>query len=226
MNNEHIKKLEKKIFYHPRLKIQHIPKVSVNKILENFPDLISFPQKKYNSFMLIFDWDHLLPSEKIFARLHAFYTLKSEKQAKLDFKKRWNRIKEKDLFPEFDIFDFEDIFSDEYYNLTLDISGEFESISFISPWKYSFKEKEQKKTISIIKKNVKYNNMLEFYPESEFGPLRVISWLPPCISGLNSWTVDVRYVTHSEDSSIWGKYFLVDLLTEKVLKIGSFNVRT
>ncbi|MBN2725425.1 MAG: hypothetical protein JXR95_15275 [Deltaproteobacteria bacterium] len=216
--------LEKKIFFHPRVKLQSLPEADQNEMIRKFPDFIPFPGKDYFSTMLVIDWDHKLPSRRLFGRFLGFYDAQSELHALREYKIRQKEIKARDKYPEFNVHDFEDLFGDENYLLHLSTSGDVRKVEFISPWRRNISEQHKRKCVGIVSHSKEFLELNAVY-KYKCGPLRVLSWVPPCQSHQTSWTVDVRYLTYCESNSIWGKVFLVDVEKEKILNISDFNMR-
>ncbi|MBU1220490.1 hypothetical protein KKF34_09275 [Myxococcota bacterium] len=220
----HLKMLEENTFYHPRVRLQAIPGITKTELLAKMPDFVPFPDKQYLSMMFIIDWDHRLPSKRIIGRLLAFYEDATEQVAQKEFQTRLNEIKAKDLYPEFNVNDFEDMIGDENYLVQLNLSGDVRKVEFISPWRRNITEQMKRQCIAIVSKSKEFQDLNAVY-RYKCGPLRVLSWVPPCQSRQEIWTIDVRYLTYCETNSIWGKVFLVDPSKEEILNISDFNMR-
>ncbi len=218
-------KLKKNIVVHPRLNYQNLPVFDMEDKVENLPDLFPFPLKDYHQIALIMDWDHRLPSSRLFGRLLGFYTPESFAHAQREIQLRRREIAPKNEWPEFDVHDFEDIAADESYLLHMNMAGEVRKLEFLSPWKNRFQEAERARIMSILELNQEYQDVLATRRQS-CGPARLLMWVPPCVSGQPVWTADVRVLTFCEGPSFWGRFFLVDMVGGSVCHSGNFHVRS
>ncbi|MBU1534149.1 hypothetical protein KKF84_02450 [Myxococcota bacterium] len=224
MDERQIKLVKRRIYVHPRVQFQNLPTSSMDTLLEKMPGLHPFPGRTYTSLMFILDWDHRLPSRRLFGRMLAFYSAKSEQRALREYRVRFEEIKINDKFPEFDVGDFDDILADESYIYLYLPSGFFRKVQLISPWRHTVNEKDRLIATGCVEKSEQYAAMFEQFG-LKCGPLRIVGWVPPCTSGLEKWTVDVRFVTYCEGSSIWGKTFLTDPVEKSILGVTDFNMR-
>jgi hypothetical protein len=217
-------RIKKRIYLHPRLQLQKLPMASMDTVLSKMPGIIPFPGKEYTSLMLIMDWDHKIPSRRILGRLLAFYSTIDEQRALRDYKYRFEEIKKNSMYPEFNVSDYDDIYGNESYIYIFLPDGRFRKVHFISPWGRTFQESEKQIAMEVVKRSSTYLELKEKYG-FKCGPLKVLSWVPPCANDLKKWTIDVRYITYCEPKSVWGKTFLVDPIGKELLSISNFNSR-
>ncbi len=225
MQNALFAKCRKNIVIHPRLAYQNLPAFDVEQItLGTFPDFVPFPGKEYHQLILVFDWDHKLPSRKIVGRIHAYYTPDAFSVAWREIQIRRREIAARNDFPEFDVHDFEDIPADENYQLHLNLEGDCRKVEFLSTWKHHIQESERARVLEIVEMDPQYQEVLDSRRQS-CGPAKPVMWVPPCVSRLPVWTVDTRILTYCEGPSMWGRFFLVDLWGRQVLHSGNFHMR-
>ncbi len=224
MDERQIKLVKRRIYVHPRVQYQGLPDVPMDMLLAKMPGVVPFPGREYSSLMFILDWDHRLPSRRLFGRMLAFYSPKAEQRALREYRIRFEEIRENDKFPEFDVQDFDDILADESYIYLFLPTGFFRKVQLISPWRHTVTERDRQIVSSCVEDSEEYAVLQEQYG-LKCGPLRIIGWVPPCMSGQDRWTVDVRYVTYCEGSSVWGRTFLADPLGRQVLGVTDFNMR-
>ncbi len=219
-----ISKSRKNLVIHPRLAYQDLPGFDVETALAAFPNFAPFPGKEYHQLAVILDWDHRLPSRKLFARVLGFHTAESYSIAQREIQARRQEIAPRNEFPEFDVHDFEDIPADESYQLHLNLEGECRKVEFLSLWKTAFQDLERSRVLQVLEQDASYLEVLATRKQS-CGPARVVMWVPPCVSGQVSWTVDVRVLTFCDGPSFWGRFFLVDPVEGVVRHSGNFHVR-
>ena len=225
MNTDIKQLLQNNVHFHPKLVYQNknIPEIQ-KKFLSNMPSIIPFNGYSYHSALLLFDWDHRLPSQKIYARLYCFYNSNTQKLALNEYQSRFEKIDKLRDFPEFNTVDFSKITSDETYIFTLNLKGELRHVDFDALWKKDFLKSELRKITKIIIKSPIYKEINKT-KQNACGPLRILSWMPPCKTYLDKWTIDVRYISYCEKNSVWGKILYVDLQNECIVKTDNFNMR-
>lgn len=219
-------KCRKNMVVHPRLAYQTLPAFDIDQtILNRFPNFEPFPGKKYHQLILVMDWDHKLPSRKIFSRVYAYYEQDAFNIAWREIQIRRREIAERNDFPEFDVHDFEDIPADESYLLHLSLEGDCRKVEFVSAWKHRVQETELACAMQILENDPLYQEAI-LSRKQNCGPARAVAWVPPCVSKLPVWTVDTRVLTYCEGPSMWGRFFLVDCQGRHVLHSGNFHIRT
>lgn len=219
-------KCRKNIVIHPRLAYQKLPAFPLEPIvMAVFPDFVPFPGKEYYQLILVMDWDHKLPSRKMFARVYAYYNQESFNIAWRETQLRRREIAVHNDFPEFDVHDFEDIPADESYLLHLTLQGECRKVEFLSAWKHHLQESDKKRVLQILEEDPQYQEVVRARKQS-CGPARPVMWVPPCVSKLSVWTVDARVLTYCEGPSMWGRFFLVDCYGRHILHSGNFHMRS
>jgi len=219
-----IAKCKKNVVIHPRLAFQDLPKFDLDAALAAFPTFLPFPDREYHQLAVILDWDHRLPSRKVFARVMAFHSAETFSLAQREIQSRRLEIAPRNEFPEFDVHDFEDIPADESYLLHLNLEGEVRKIEFVSAWKTTFQDLERSRVLQVLEGDPQYLEVLATRKQS-CGPARVVMWVPPCVSNQVSWTLDVRVLTFCDGPSFWGRFFLVDPVDGVVRHTGNFHVR-
>ncbi len=221
---EHASLIHENIYLHPRVAYQDLPQLSQEIFINNFPDLVSFRPNNYYKLILIFDWDHLYPSKEFYCRLLGYYNRKSFQRAQGEIIHKNSKIVSASKFPEFDVDDFEDISADEYYLFQVDLNARIKKSFFLSEWKRILNIYEQRKIVEILNKNRIYHQLLK-RGKNQYIPVEIVSWIPPCLSKLKNWTVEVQYITELDRVFKWGKTFFVDLDQGKVLFIKDFQQR-
>ncbi len=218
-------KCKRNIVIHPRLAYQNLPTFDQDAVLHAFPIFLPFPDKDYHQLSVVIDWDHKLPSRKLFARVLAFHTPESFSMAQREIQARRQEIAPRNEWPEFDVHDFEDIPADESYLLHLNLEGEVRKVEFLSSWKNLFQDLDRERILQILERDPQYQEVLSTRKQS-CGPARIVMWVPPCVSNQTTWTVDVRVLTFCDGPSFWGRFFLVDPLEGVVRHFGNFHVRS
>src|SRR5689334_14016097 len=105
------------ILLHPRVAQQAIAEDTVRQLVgAALPRLTPFRNHEVHSVVAALDWDHRLPSKALVLRLHVCYDPQTRDRFEQALARRQSEIKERDLFPEFDVPDYGGLPADEAYD--------------------------------------------------------------------------------------------------------------
>lgn len=200
------------------------------QLVDSLPDIVPFEGRKFDRFVALLDWDHYLPSRNFVLHLHGFYDEHGLADFEAAFAARLAEIKQRDLYPEFDVRDFAELPADESYTSVVAAQRPVvESLSFVSPWRRTVAADASKIAVDLVRKSPEF---LDVYDEDRhpnfLGDLEAAAWVPPCESKHDAWTVDVWWLTSFDGRTGRGWSFLVDISADSpgVIMRREFAVRT
>lgn len=214
---------------HPRIAYQQFANdaAALKRMTDSIPHLVSFGEARYAGFLTILDWDHKLPSQKAFLRIHAYYTDVALSLALAEFKRREEQIAQRATFPEFDVPDYAGINTDESYEAEVSLDGRVSNVRLTSGWRRDVAHREARLAVQLSRKSPQFRRLkaqLKGRPK-HLGDLEAVSWTPPCEIGHTDWTIDVWYLVTLDANTGRGKSFLVDIKAKKVVGTREFVVR-
>ena len=144
--------------------------------------------------------------------------------------RRRDEIKQRDLYPEFDVPDFAGLPADESYDVELTGQLDVEAMHLTSPWRRDVADEDANAAIEAVRDSAVFAEVQkqESGRSSALGDLEAVAWTPPCESGQTRWTLDVWWLTAFDGRIGRGWSFLVDPTAadgERVLASREFTVR-
>ncbi|HET6613979.1 MAG TPA: hypothetical protein VFG83_18395 [Kofleriaceae bacterium] len=212
---------------HPRVARQALfaDRQEIARLAKALPPLPRF-RDDYHGAICILDWDHRLPSEQVTLRIFAYYSAGAMAVGEQAYDDRLEEIGRRDKFPEFDVPDFDCLIADEAYEIELSLDGEIGKCRLTSSWRRNINAAEIRRAIDLTTRSGEFHKRKAAGPPIAGGELEVVSWTPPCESGCDGWTLDVWYLTAFDGRIGSGLSFLLDMDTEKVVKVRDFAIRT
>jgi hypothetical protein len=215
------------VIQHPRVAQQTLIHQSDDKaILSALPPLPGF-RTDYVGGIAVLDWDHKLPSQRLFLRVLGYYSESSFSAGRELFERRNQEITEQNRFPEFDVPDFSTLFADDAYECEVTPDASVGKCRLTSSWRRQIEDEDAKKGRDITLGSNEYENLIDAIGSrpNYLGELEAVSYIPPCESELPQWTLDVWYLLSFDGRFGTGKSFLVDLGKETVVAVRDFSVR-
>ena len=182
----------------------------------------------YFGAIAVVDWDHRLPSQIYALRIYAYYSASSFEAGEEAFDDRLEEIGRRDMYPEFDVPDFDNLPADEAYEIELSVDCVIGRCRLTSAWRRSIEVADADAAVAIAATSDEYKQLVangEDRP-SHLGDLEAVSWTPPCESKHARWTIDVWYLLAFDGRVGTGRSFLVDAESKTIIAARDFSVRT
>jgi hypothetical protein len=144
------------------------------------------------------------------------------------FADRQREIKRRDLYPEFDVPDFDELPGDESYEADLSLELVVESMRLVSPWRREVDPEVAASAVDAVRASDQFARVRAGEPSRppHLGDLEPVSWMPPCESGHRTWVIDVWWLTAFDGRIGRGWSFLVDVEDHnRVVTHREFSVR-
>ncbi len=216
---------------HPRVAQQGLSEKKAREIFETArARLIPFKGHEMHTAVALLDWDHRLPCKVFTLRIHVCYTPEAQARLNQAFERRAEEIAGRDLFPEFDVPDYAGLPADESYDVELTSELKLDAIRLVSPWRREIAEEDAARALDLVRASPKFVEVKVRQPPEtpSMVELEAVAWTPPCESGLNTWTLDVWWLTSFDGRLGKGWSFLVDLSAtegDPMLAAREFAVR-
>jgi len=214
---------------HPRVAYQGLcaDEKASDAIANALKPIIPF-RNPYVGAICILDWDHRLPSKVLALRIFAYYEQDTFAAGQEAFDDRLEEIGNSDLFPEFDVPDFDQLAADEAYEIELGIDGKLGRSRLTSAWRRNVDAGDGSKVIEIVRGSDEFKEVVAASTDrpAHLGDLEAVSWTPPCESEHYDWTLDVWYLQAFDGRVGTGTSFLVDPDKGDVVAVRDFSVRT
>jgi hypothetical protein len=214
---------------HPRVSYQQIIRDDEPgpQIAAELPLLIPFRNQYYGAISVV-DWDHRLPSVMLPLRIYAYYTESAFAAGEEAYDDRLEEIGRRDIYPEFDVPDFDNLDADEAYEIEIDPAGQVGRCRLTSAWRRHIAPSDAEAAVEITGKAGEFRRLEAAMSDrpDRLGGLEAVSWTPPCESQHHTWTIDVWYLLAFDGRVGTGRSFLVDLEVRDVVASRDFSVRT
>lgn len=225
--------VEESLEIHPRLRFQgwsEKDKSRLAALSSALPELPPYGQKSVSGVVALLDWDHRLPSQELFLRIHVCYEKKSLANLRKTVEERKKIILAQDRFPEFDVPDYGGLLGDESYECVLRPDLTVQSCQLVSTWKRQVTAADKNRAVATVLRSELFKTTRKAHPQraGTADELEVTGHVPPCESGFPRWTIDVWWLTNVEGGIGRGWSFLVELTDPKNdLLIGQreFSIR-
>ncbi len=198
------------------------------KLAEGLPEFLPFLGTEYAAAIWIMDWDHRLPSKELVLRLFAYYTTQAKEAGLRALEERQAGIAAKDLFPEFDVPDFEGLPADEAYETEVPQEGEVRKFRLVSEWRREVDPKFGKVAEEVARESAGFRELLSQMHTRPpgLGDVEAAEWVSPSESGHSRWGVDVWCLRSFNGMVGEGTAFLVDLEDKRVISQRDFQFRS
>lgn len=214
---------------HPRVAYQGLcaDKSAAEMIAASLRPLTPF-LRDYVGAICILDWDHRLPSKVLALRVYAYYEEANFEAGQEAYDDRLEEIGDSDMYPEFDVPDFDQLAADEAYEIELSVDGKLGRSRLTSSWRRNIAAEDGDRAIAVVRESSEFINILANSVDrpAHLGDLEAVSWTPPCESEHSEWTLDVWYLQAFDGRMGTGRSFLVDVKQSTVVAVRDFSVRT
>lgn len=194
------------------------------------PRIVPFPGREVHEVAALLDWDHKLPSQSYKLRLHVFYTAAARDAFAEALAQRQEVITRRDLFPEFDVPDYDELPADERYEAEVDPQFAIEAMRFTSAWRREVRREIAEQAVAAVRASPEFAAARAATSErpQNLGDLETVAWMAPCESGHPIWTLDVWWLTAFDGRIGRGWSFLVDPAAKEspIVAQREFTVRT
>lgn len=214
---------------HPRIAQQTLwPEGQTGELLERLgPTLRAFPGRSYAGVRVVIDWDHQLPSQNISIRTYASYTAERLEQLDEEIAVLRESIKRDNLYPEFDLPDFNSISADEVYVQNFRVETETgifepEDVRFYSDWRRKVEPEVAQHVQAALEATESFQRAASNRKEdNQFSQAILVGWTPPCAARSKHWALELWLVTHFQGRFGKARVFMVD--TESLTLSHSFD---
>jgi hypothetical protein len=200
---------------HPRLSQQPLALGADvrEKLLAALPPLSPFRREVPREIVAVLDWDHRLPSQRMLLRLHLNYAEASCAAFATAWDERNALIARRDLFPEFDVPDYDDLPADERYEAEMTLGIVVDGMRLTSAWRREIEPSLAARAVELARASPEFARVCEGVTARapHLGDLEPVSWMPPCESGHPAWTIDVWWLTEFDGRAGAGWSFLVEI---------------
>jgi hypothetical protein len=201
------------LLLHPRVAQQSVGEEQVKRLVSAaLPRLQPFKDRSVHSIVAVLDWDHRLPSRALTLRLHVCYDASTRGRFQQALDRRQAEIRERDLYPEFDVPDYGGLPADEAYDVELSQEMAIENMRLTSPWRREVAEEDAGRAVNAVRVSTQFADARRAEPgrPQNLGDLEAVAWTPPCESNLPRWTLDVWWLTSFDGRVGKGWSFLVE----------------
>lgn len=219
--NAQVARLREGLTIHPRHFDQgrHDDDEQVTAALEAVPLLTPFGGNSLDSLTAILDWDHRIPSKFITLRVLASYSSHETRRVQTQIRARLQGIEADNLFPEFDVPDFDDLTASEIYQLVFDAERlELLDTRFDSTWRKQVNNDDVKTAVGILSEHVPFKRAHSQRRSDAFGGPILMGWCPPCLAQSEHWGIEFWLVTEFDGQSGSALVCIVDIETGVVSK--------
>ncbi len=193
----------------------------------DLPPMPPFREDFYGAIAVV-DWDHRLPSQALALRIYGYYDEVAFAAGQEAYDDRLEEIGVRDIYPEFDVPDFDNIAANEAYEIEITPDGQIGRCRLTSAWRRNIDPDDGDQAVEIAKRSQDFDTLMKNISDrpARLGDLEAVSWTPPCESQHNRWTLDVWYLLAFDGRVGTGRSFLVDLDDKLVITSRDFSVRT
>lgn len=198
---------------HPRLAEQGCcaSPAERERLFAALPALIPFPGKAPpRAVTAVLDWDHCIPIERLVLRLHL---LDDERAFERAHAERTALIARRNLYPEFDLPDYEGLPAEETYVAELSPELLLLEMRLESTWRRDIDPRSAHAAVETVRRSHAFAEARAAAQAARPQRLepQAMSWTPPCESGHPTWTIDVWWLTAFNGQSGRGWSFFVEL---------------
>ena len=213
--------LRDNLHVHVRLRDQGLTDESdqISQILDQLPSLSAFSTNNYDSLVLLIDWDHQIPSKYLSARVLASYTEHESRRVCTLIRARSQTIERENLFPEFDVPDYEDLSASERYHFILDATSLAVMDSrFESDWRKEVQAEDLNTALKVLAGHQVFQRANAQRRSENLGGPILMGWSPPMTSETETWTLEFWLVTQFDGQHGTALVCMVDIEGERVVK--------
>src|SRR5262249_11837558 len=140
---------------HPRVAQQNLSggADARGKLLAALPSLTPFRETEPKQVMAVLDWDHRLPSQRLALRVYLNYDDKAATRFDEAWSGRGEAIARRDLYPEFDVPDYEELPADEAYDAELTTTLTVEGMRLTSPWRRAIEPELAEQAVEVVRES-------------------------------------------------------------------------
>jgi hypothetical protein len=175
------------------------------------PELVPYGSNQYAAVRAIVDWDHQIPTDYMLLRIYTAYSRHEARLLDTQIRARDQMIASDNLYPEFDLPDYDNLDSSETYIAALRPgSTEFEEFRFFSDWRKEVRPPVARAALSSVKQLDTYLEAYRARQNDALGSAVVVGWVPPCLAHSTAWAVEIWLVVEFDGHVGKAKVFMVD----------------
>ena len=200
---------------------------AVASILDAIPSLVPFGSNTYESLDAVLDWDHRIPSKYATLRVFASYSSHEHRRLSTQLRAREQTIATDDLFPEFDVPDFDDVQSSENYTFIFDVEHlELLDQRFDSGWRKEVSSDDLAVAVRALSAHQPFKRAQARRASETFGGPILVGWAPPFLAESERWCLEFWLVTSFDGHAGTALVCMVDLVEELVTRHHVTEVAT
>src|SRR5262245_53583347 len=148
---------------HPRVAQQNLSggAEARGKLLAALPSLAPFRDVEPKQVVAVLDWDHRLPSQRLALRVYLNYDDRAASRFEEAWSARGEVIARRDLYPEFDVPDYEELPADEAYDAELTTTLTVESVRLTSPWRRAIEAELSERAVEVVRASAQFARVKE-----------------------------------------------------------------
>ena len=181
------------------------------KLLAAMPELVPYGSNQYAAVRAIVDWDHQIPTDYMLLRIYTAYSRHEARLLDTQIRARDQMIAADNVYPEFDLPDYDNLDSSETYIAALRPgSTDFEEFRFFSDWRKEVRPPVARAALSSVKQLDSYLEAYRARQNDALGSAVVVGWVPPCLAHSTAWAVEIWLVVEFDGHVGKAKVFMVD----------------
>ncbi len=184
---------------------------SIQTLIESLPKLKPFTHKSFGHITAILDWDHQLPSRCAVLRIYTFYERHPSRAFRSRIDERETEIRETNLYPEFDLPDYEGLESDETYEGIVDLaSWQIDELRFTSSWRNEIPEALVNRSVKTVRESEAFQEALSTRANKALGGPIIVGWAPPWAAETTHWAIEICVLLSVMGNVGRARFFTVD----------------
>ncbi len=176
------------------------------------PDLVPFPGTTYHRIFTLFDWDHRLPSQLLVLRVLCVQDAEEARRVERALADRIEAIDADDLYPEFDVPDFDGIEASETYIGILSLPDlSVEDFRLTGRRRVNVDEALGRKLGRFLEGTERFRAVERARAHRrQLGGAMVAGWAPPFASEHDRWTLEFWLLTEFDGQTGRAHVFCLD----------------
>ncbi|RMG96410.1 MAG: hypothetical protein D6705_11355 [Deltaproteobacteria bacterium] len=195
-------------------------------LADALPALVPFPGRSYHRIFVVFDWDHRLPSELFVIRALCAYDADEAARIERMLDAREAAIGEDDLYPEFDVPDYDGIVGAETYVGVATLPDlVVEEFRLVGRRRADIDEDLARKLARKLERSDRFREVESSRrARRTLGGAMVAGWAPPFAAGGKGWAVEFWLLLEFDGHTGRAHVFCVDpdsgeIVTERTTRV-------
>ena len=206
---------------HVRVRDQdlHLDEAARARLAEGLPDLVPFPGAAYHRVFVLLDWDHRLPSSFLVVRVLCAYDEAEAARIERMLEARDATIREDDLYPEFDVPDYDGIVGAETYVGVATVPDlTVEEFRLVGRRRADVDDALARRLARRLERTERFRDLERRRPaRRQLGGAMVAGWAPPFAAGGTKWAVEFWLLLEFDGHMGRAHVFCLDPDTAEIL---------